>query len=127
MTPKSVEIVSADAKIVSFCLQRLLKDAVYARLPSEALPIVRGGSGFADYGMMTKAVMSLVDDGLQPRLSHRKSISKECTHKRPCWCKSAHFLVCPVHVIWPYIVSFEVGQSIFEGISPCEAEERPCR
>ena len=85
MTHKSVEIVPVAAKIVSFCPQRLLKDAVDARLPSEALPIVRGGSGFADYGMMTKAVMSLVDDGLQLRLSHRKRISKECIHKRPCW------------------------------------------
>ena len=31
VTPKSVEIVPADAKIVSFCRQRLLKDTVDAR------------------------------------------------------------------------------------------------
>ena len=54
------------------------------RLPSEALPIVRGGSGSADYGMKHKAVVSLVDDGLQLWLSHRKNISKECMLKRPC-------------------------------------------
>ena len=54
------------------------------RLPSEALPIVRGGSGSADYGMKHKAVVSLVDDGLQLRPSHRLNLSKECILKRAC-------------------------------------------
>ena len=104
-----------------FCMLLLITYVFLLRLPSEALPIVRGGSGSADYGMEHKAVVSLVDDGLQLRLSHRKNISKECILKRPCWCKSAHFLVCPVHVIWPYIEGFEIGQSIFGGITPSAA------
>ena len=104
-----------------FCMLFLITYVFLLRLPSEALPIVRGRSGFADYGMKHKAVVSLVDDGLQLRLSHRKNISKECIPKRPCWCKSAHYLVCPVHVIWPYIEGFEEGQSIFGGITPSAA------
>ena len=99
----------------------LLTYVFLLRLPSEALPIVRGGSGVADYGMKPKAVLSLEGDCLVLKLSHRKNIARECVLKRPCWCKSAHSLVCPVHAIWPYIKDFKEGQSIFEGITPSMA------
>ena len=104
-----------------FCMLFLITYVFLLRLSSEALPIVRGGSGVADYGMKHKAVLSLEDNCLQLKLSHRKNIAAECVLKKPCWCKSADFVVCPVHVIWPYIEDFKEGQSIFEGISPSVA------
>ena len=106
-----------------FCMLFLIAYIFLLRLPSEALPIVRGGSGFADYGRKHKAVLSLEDNSLQLRLSHRKNVANECVLKRPCWCKSADFLVCPVHVVWPYIQDFKVGQYVFEGISPSAANK----
>jgi len=104
-----------------FCMLFLITYIFLLRLPSEALPIVRGGSGVADYGAKHKAVMSLEDNCLQLKLSHRKNIAKECVLKRPCWCKSADFLVCPVHVVWPYMKEFKEGQHVFEGISASAA------
>ena len=61
-----------------FCMLFLITYVFLLRLPSEALPIVCGGSGFADYGMKHKALVSLVDDCLQLRLSDRENISEEC-------------------------------------------------
>ena len=87
------------------------------RLPSEALPIVRGVNGVADY-VQKKAVLYLAEDCLCLKLSSRKNIRTGSLLKRGCWCKSARFLVCPVHVVWPFICKFEVGEPIFHGISP---------
>ena len=90
------------------------------RLPSEALPIVRGVNGVADQGQLIKkkAVLYLHDEQLCLKLSSRKNRPQGSLLKRGCWCKSANFLVCPVHVVWPYVSHFAVGQSVFEGIYP---------
>ena len=77
----------------------------------------------ADYGNRNKpkAVVYLEDDCLHLRLSHRKNVDHESVLKRSCWCKSADFLVCPVHVVWPYLLNFDIGVPIFNGISPSVA------
>ena len=84
------------------------------RLPSEALPIVRGCIGWHNE---EQAVLTLENDRLVLRLRRRKNRLHGSVLKRSCWCANCRS-TCPVHSVWPFFRNFEVGTKPFSGISP---------
>ena len=88
------------------------------RLPSEALPIVRGGIGWADNG--EQAVVYLEDGELCLKLAKRKNKRNGSLLKRACWCSSCK-LTCPVHNLWPFFEQYALGCSPFAGITAGKA------
>ena len=91
------------------------------RLPSEALPAVCGNIGIADSG--EPAVIYLDKDVLCLRLKCRKNKQNGSLLKRECWCNSCP-ATCPVHRLWPYLLSHGVGQKPFAGITAANALTR---
>ena len=76
--------------------------AAYAfllRVPSEALPMCRGGGDFDQAGV-EQSVLFLKDDNcLCLRLKSRKNKAEGTVLKRGCSC-AAHEKTCPIHVLW---------------------------
>ena len=93
----------------------LLAYVFLLRLPSEALPVVRGRIGFAnnqDY----KSCIFMEEELLCLKLKRRKNKPGGSLLKRACWCKQS-VATCPVHVLWPFFSRLEVGQAAFPGVS----------
>ena len=100
----------------------LLAYTFLLRLPSEALPAVCGNIGMADSGC-EQAVVYLDGDVLCLRLKCRKNKQEGSLLKRECWCNSCP-ATCPVHRLWPYLLSCGLGQKPFAGITPANALTR---
>jgi hypothetical protein len=83
------------------------------RLPSEALPVVRGCIGFAHKDEQASVFMD--GEHLCLKLKRRKNKAGGSLLKRACWCRQCK-VTCPVHVLWPFFQQFEVGQAAFPGI-----------
>ena len=64
------------------------------RLPSEALPVVRGPVDTSD----THAVIEPSNDSLVLKLKRRKNKPEGSTLRRTCWCSKSP-RACPVHVL----------------------------
>ena len=94
-----------------FAMLFLLTYSFLLRLPSEALPSIRGNSGMASAGNH-KAVLYRQDDDLFLKLSSRKNKPRE----RPCWCSQCS-TTCPVHALWPFFEQLELGEKPFAGIA----------
>ena len=88
------------------------------RLPSEALPIVRGGVGWADNG--EQSVVYLENGELCLKLAKRKNKRNGSLLKRACWCSSCK-LTCPVHNLWPFFEEYALGGKPFAGITASKA------
>ena len=84
------------------------------RLPSDALPMVRGGDGLSEHGQ--QSVVSLIDGKLVLKLARRKNLPHGSVLTRSCWCSSCK-LTCPVHVLGKYLMEFCPGSAPFAGIS----------
>jgi hypothetical protein len=84
------------------------------RLPSEALPMVRGGDGFCEQGR--QSVVSLIEGKLVLKLARRKNLPHGSVLTRSCWCASCK-ATCPVHVLGKFLMEFCPGDAPFAGIS----------
>lgn len=85
------------------------------RLPSEAIPVVRGCVGSAQNEKHANIVY--LEDGLLClRLKRRKNKPGGSLLKRACWCSQCE-RTCPVHVLWPFFMGVNVGQAAFPGVS----------
>lgn len=100
------------------CMLFLVTYVFLLRLPSEALPIVRGGIGLADNG--EQAVVYLENGELCLKLAKRKNKRNGSLLKRACWCSSCKF-TCPVHNLWPFFEQFALGHKPFIGITAGKA------
>ena len=83
--------------------------AVLLRVPSEALPMCRGGGDFDQAGV-EQSVLFLKDANcLCLRLKSRKNKAEGTVLKRGCSC-AAHEKTCPIHVLWHgYFEKLESG------------------
>ena len=79
------------------------------RLPSEALPIVKGAVG-VDSGEQASLVVQV--DTVVLKLARRKNKLQGSSLLRKCWCAKCEF-TCPVHVLGPYVEQFVVGEKLF--------------
>ena len=86
------------------------------RLPSEALPIVRSGSGLADNGV-EQAQIYMEDNTLFLKLAQRKNKPDGSLLRRECWCNDCKF-TCPIYVLWAYFEKLDLGCRPFFGITP---------
>ena len=85
------------------------------RVPSEALPVVRGCIGLANNSL--HGSMIFLDGGhLCLKLARRKNKTGGSLLKRTCWCHQCQ-LTCPVHVLWPFFAKHVVGEKAFPGIN----------
>jgi hypothetical protein len=92
----------------------LLTYTFLLRLPSEALPAVRGSSGLTDG---VQSALALNDKGeLELRLRRRKNLPSGSVLRRACWCATCK-RTCPVHVLWPFFASHATGASPFAGVT----------
>ena len=99
----------------------LLAYTFLLRLPSEALPTVCSSNGKADSDSQT--VLYFNGEVLCLQLKSRKNKLGGSLLERRCWCKSCP-QTCPVHVLWPKLLSLGSGTKIFSGISPSKALTR---
>ena len=85
------------------------------KVPSEALPVVRGciGSAIND---LHSSVRYLDGRHLCLKLARRKKKAGGSLLKRTCWCHQCQ-LTCPVHVLWPFFAKLVVGEKAFPGIN----------
>ena len=90
------------------------------RLPSEALPIVRGSVGVANN---EQSCLYLSGDLLCLKLAKRKNKVNGSLLKRGCWCHSCR-LTCPIHSLWPYFEDMQIGHKPFAKITPASALAR---
>jgi len=90
------------------------------RLPSEALPIVRGSVGVANN---EQSCLYLSGDLLCLKLAKRKNKVNGSLLKRGCWCHSCK-LTCPVHSLWPYFEDMQIGHKPFAKMTPASALAR---
>ena len=90
------------------------------RLPSEALPIVRGSAGVANN---EQSCLYLSGDLLCLKLAKRKNKQHGSLLKRGCWCHSCK-LTCPIHTLWPYFEDMQIGHKPFAKITPASALAR---
>jgi hypothetical protein len=92
----------------------LLAYVFMLRVPSEALPVVRGCIGSATNDVH-KNVLYLDGSHLCLKLARRKNKAGGSLLKRACWCDQCQ-LTCPVHVLWPFFDKLVVGEKAFPGI-----------
>ena len=92
--------------LVSYCIFLL-------RLPSEALPMIRGGGGVAPG---QHSVISLEGKRLLLWLYKRKNRPEESVMYRSCWCSMSRS-TCPVHALWPRVQRYPVNAPLFENIT----------
>lgn len=80
----------------------LLSYAFMLRVPSEALPVVRGGIGFA-HRSEHATILFMDRDHLCLKLGRRKNKFAGSLLKNACWCCQCQ-LTCLVHALWPFYV-----------------------
>ena len=85
------------------------------RLPSEALPIARGGDGFEGHG--EQAVIYFADQHICLKLGRRKNKPAGSLLRRSCWCSSCPD-ICPIHILWAYYANMPAGWKPFHSITP---------
>jgi hypothetical protein len=91
------------------------------RLPSEALPIVRGCVGVANN---SQSSLYLSGDMLYLKLAKRKNKPNGSLLKRGCWCCSCK-LTCPIHSLWMYFeADVKIGHRAFAQFTPASALRR---
>ena len=91
------------------------------RVPSEALPAVRGEVGFLVGN--EQAVIWLEDSTLVLRLLRRKNKPHGSVLKRGCTCESQP-RICPVHVLWQgFLHGLPVGSKPWSGHASASANE----
>ena len=90
------------------------------RLPSEALPIVRGSAGVANN---EQSCLYLSGDLLCLKLAKRKNKLHGSLLQRGCLCHSCR-LTCPIHSLWPYFEDMQIGHKPFAKITPASALAR---
>ena len=93
----------------------LLAYVFLLRLPSEALPVVRGCVGSARNQEFASCIF-LEDEHVCLKLKRRKNKPGGSLLKRACWCQQCE-MTCPVHSLWPFFQRMKVGQPVFGGIS----------
>ena len=69
------------------------------RMPSEALPMRRGGNGMHDDMRQVQSIIHRQGDQVVLRLKTRKHKPEGSTLYRSCWC-ATHANLCPIHVLW---------------------------
>ena len=82
------------------------------RLPSEALPIVRGDIGFA-HKSDHASIVFMDSEHLCLRLRRRRNKPDGNLLKRAWWCCQCQIAV---HSLWPYFEKLKVGDMAFPGI-----------
>ena len=97
----------------------LLAYVFLLRLPSEALPMVAGGT---DCLANEQSVVSIDWElgHLVLKLKRRKNKQFGSRLVRTCWCKESPE-TCPVHVLGPWIAAAVPGAAFFAGITPAVA------
>ena len=92
----------------------LLAYVFMLRLPSEALPVVRGCIGLANNSEYSSMVY-IDGEHLCLKLKRRKNKAGGSLMKRACWCGQCQ-VTCPVHVLWPFFAKLELGKMAFAGV-----------
>lgn len=93
----------------------LLSYVFLLRLPSEAIPVVRGRVGLSHNEEYANCVY-MEGELLCLKLKRRKNKPQGSVLKRACWCHDCA-CTCPVHVLWPFFKRLNVGQAAFPGVS----------
>ena len=78
------------------------------RLPSEALPIVRGSAGVVNN---EESFLYLSGDLLCLKLAKRTNKQHGSLLKRGCWRHSCS-LTCPIHSLWPYFEDIQITHTL---------------
>ena len=89
----------------------LLTYVFLLRLPSEAIPVVRGCVGLSHNEEHANCVY-MEGELLCLKLKRRKNKPRGSLLKRACWCHDCA-CTCPVHVLWPFFQRLDVGQAAF--------------
>ena len=87
-----------------------------ARVPSEALPVVRR-EGVAQ-PLLDQSAVVVGHDTITLHLARRKNKAAGSVLVRTCWC-STNAACCPVHVLGPFLCEHECGMLVF----PCSAAD----
>lgn len=94
------------------------------RVPSEALPMVRGGDGYLDHGQQMSTIF-MEGDELCLKLKSRKNKPWGSLLRRGCWCNTTPSPLCPVHVVWrKFFANLEIGAAPFAAITAAHARSR---
>jgi len=87
------------------------------RVPSEALPMIRVGSG-ENHGQQSEICCK--DGRVQLKLLERKNKPEGSLIQRDCWCSKCK-VTCPVHGLWPLVEPLKNGTQLFKGVSGQDA------
>ena len=108
----------------SFGVLFLVSYVFMLRLPSEALPMVRGGDGNVDHGQQQSTIF-MDGDELCLKLRKRKNKPWGSLLRRSCWCASGPSPLCPVHVVWDgFFANLDVGVAPFAAIKASHARNK---
>ena len=108
----------------NFAVLFLISYVFMLRLPSEALPMVRGSDGLSDHGQ-NQSTIFMDGDELCLKLRKRKNKPWGSLLRRGCWCASSPSALCPVHVVWErFLVNLNVGVAPFALITAAQARTR---
>ena len=99
-----IKLCNKDGDGTSFGMLCLFAYAFLLRVPSEALPVLAGGSG--------QSVLKREGKFLVLTLASRKNRPKGSRLERGCWCSECKD-TCPLHVLGPYFAKFPVGARVF--------------
>ena len=109
-----------DAKAWAFAMLCLASYVFLLRLPSEGIPIVRGGGVQFDDSVARQAVLTVEEDAIVLRLARRKNKLRGSTLRRACWCHQCT-LTCPLHVLGGYFKALGCGAAPFVAFTPASA------
>ena len=87
------------------------------RVPSEALPMARGG---AELSHGEQSSIYKEGDKVYLKLKKRKNMPSGDLISRGCWCAKCR-RTCPVHVLWKFFEKLEIGTRPFSFIRPATA------
>jgi hypothetical protein len=104
----------------SFAMLCLFSYVFLLRVPSEALPVVRGS---VDCDECAQSVLWLDGDELCLKLRRRKNKLKGSLLRRRCHCEVCG-TTCPIHRLWKFFEPLPVGHQPFAGISANKALSR---
>ena len=84
------------------------------RVPSECLPMIRGGAGVVL--AKHKSVISCESGEVILHLAWRKNSNRPVRLTRACWCDHDK-ATCPFHVFWHFCLTRPVGAAIFPAMT----------
>ena len=117
MVRNLVLAVERQLETEKFAMLWLVSYAFLLRIPSEALPMRRGGVDFAP-AVNEQSVLHLDDDNtLVLKLHSRKNKPRGSTLRRSCACAACP-KTCPIHILWhKFFAKLQPGAQPWAGVS----------